>query len=160
RRAPIHGEIFTVLGFDVEWVALELEPHDQFGPDRMSEPDRERRPEADLVRGTVRVTERLESGLNLEDLDLGVQKRAGGHPCRENQEETREASHEDQGFSVRPQAQGVLPQPGQPAAYLRAMASSRSTPTVFANVASQASTSANSSTRSSCEPPRRAEASS
>src|SRR5439155_24896287 len=60
------------------------------------------------------------------------------------------------GFSTVPQAQGVWPHPGQPAPYFRAIASSRSTPAMFARVASQARTSANSSTRSSWDPPRSA----
>ena len=59
-----------------------------------------------------------------------------------------------------PQGQGMRPQVEQPAPNLARTAASRSTPATLANVASQASTSANSASRSLAEPPRRAAASS
>src|SRR5204862_6982251 len=60
------------------------------------------------------------------------------------------SSHTETGFA----------QPGHPEAYLRAIASVRSTPATLAIVANQASTSANSPKRSSCDPLRSAPASS
>ena len=55
----------------------------------------------------------------------------------------------------RAQVQTNWPQPGQPEPYFSCTASARSTPATLAIVASQASTSANSSRRSSCVPLRK-----
>src|SRR3569623_924612 len=59
------------------------------------------------------------------------------------------------GFSASAQVQMICPQPGQPVPYFRITASDRSTPTTLAIVVNQASTSANSPSRSSCVPLRR-----